>query len=244
MGKFHLIYYISMGAPDIEYSLEKAEKYLSMGVRALQFDLPSRNPYRETPLIQEKIAYAYKKYGNYSCFLDALTSFRKKHPDFEMQMVSYEDVVLTVGTLMYVDFCRRNNISTCRISGDGVMELAREDFNRAGIDTLTFIDYDMKDKDIDLARRTGRRVMLRNIREGMEPRAGMRSWKERIAFLREKGIHAPIYATAGITCGNDLIEAKEAGADGAFVGNCLMKLWDDEAAMENLLRDLETAANS
>ena len=51
MGKFHLIYYVNLGAPDIAYSLEKAEKYLSMGVRALQFDLPSRNPCRETPLI-------------------------------------------------------------------------------------------------------------------------------------------------------------------------------------------------
>ena len=244
MGKFHLIYYINMGAPDIAYSLEKAEKYLSMGVRALQFDLPSRNPYRETPLIQEKMAYAYAKYESYSCFLEALTSFRSRYPDFEMQMVSYEDVVMTIGTTAYIDFFRKNAVKTCRISGEGVIELAREDFNRAGIDTLTFIDYDMKQKDIDFARQTGRRVMLRNIREGMEPREGMRSWKERISFLRENGIQAPIYATAGITCGADLIEAKKAGADGAFVGNCLMKLWEDEPQMENLLLDLEAAAGS
>lgn len=244
MGKFHLIHYVNLGAPDIAYSLEKAEKYLSMGVRALQFDLPSRNPCRETPLIREKMAYAYAKYGDYAYFLEALTSFRSRHPDFEMQMVSYEDVVMTIGTTAYIDFCRKNAVKTCRISGDGVIELARKDFNRAGIDTLTFIDYDMKQKDIDLARQTDRRVMLRNVREGMEPREGMRSWKERISYLRANGIQAPIYATAGITCGADLIEAKEAGANGAFVGNCLMKLWEDEPQMERLLLDLEAAANS
>ena len=72
----------------------------------------------------------------------------------------------------------------------------------------------------------------------------MRSWKERISYLRANGIQAPIYATAGITCGADLIEVKEAGANGTFVGNCLMKLWEDEPQMERLLLDLEAAANS
>lgn len=44
MGKFHLVYYISMGTPSIEASLQMAETYLAHGVSALQFDLPSRNP--------------------------------------------------------------------------------------------------------------------------------------------------------------------------------------------------------
>lgn len=245
MGKFHLIYYVSMGAPDIAYSLSKAEQYLSMGVKALQFDLPSRNPYRETPFIRERMAYAYKKYGGYQVFLEALTVFRRNHPDFEMQMVSYEDVVLTVGSRAYLAFCSENQIRTCRIAGDdAVMEFARRDLNAAGIDTLTFIDYDMKQEEVELARQTGRGVMLRNVRTGMMPRDGMSSWKDRISFLREQGIQAPIYATAGISCGADLLEAKEAGADGAYVGSCLMKLWEDEAAMKDLLMDLESAANS
>ena len=46
MGRFHLVYYISMGTPSIEASLQMAETYLAHGVSALQFDLPSRNPYR------------------------------------------------------------------------------------------------------------------------------------------------------------------------------------------------------
>ena len=244
MEKFHLIYYISMGTPSIEYSLEKAEQYLRHGVKALQFDLPSRNPYRETAFIRSRMEYAYQKYGGYEPFLNALTDFRKSHPDFEMQMVSYEDVVLTIGTTRYIEFCRQNNIKTCRISGEGVMERARLDMNEAGIDTLTFIDYNLSQSDIDFAVKTGRAVMLRNIRAGMEPRAGMISWKDRISFLRSCGVSAPIYATAGITSGIGLIEAKEAGASGAFIGSCLMNTWDDESAMLSLLNDLEHAANS
>lgn len=243
MEKFHLVYYISMGAPSIEYSLEKAELYLAQGVKSLQFDLPSRNPYRENPFIKERMALAIKKYGDYDVFLQALTRFRRAHPDFEMQMVSYEDVILTIGTSRYIDFCKENNIKTVRIAGDGVIEMARKDMNAAGIDTLTFIDYDMKQQEIEFARSTGRAVMLRNARKGMEPRDGMVHWPERIQFLRKNGVKAPIYATAEIRCGRDLLEAKAAGAAGAFVGSCLMSLWDDEPAMLALLQDLEQAAN-
>lgn len=244
MGNFHLVYYISMGTPTIEASLEKAETYLAHGVKALQFDLPSRNPYRETPFIRKRMAKAWATYGGYEPFLEALTQFRRKHPDFEMQMVSYEDVILTIGTTRYIEFCKQNNIRTCRISGDGVIEWARRDMNAAGIDTLTFIDFNLPEADVDFAVQTGRAVMLRNVREGMAPRDGMVSWDERIRFLRKRGVTAPIYATAGITCGASLLEAKQAGAAGAFVGSCLMNLWDDEPAMLALLADLEQAANS
>lgn len=243
MEQFHLVYYISMGEPSIAASLEKAGLYLAQGVRALQFDLPSRNPYRENPFIRERMARAWARYGGYEPFLQALTQFRKAHPDFEMQMVSYEDVLLTIGTTRYIDFCKENRIQTVRISGDGVIELARKDMNAAGIDTLTFIDYDMKPQEVELARTTGRAVMLRNVRKGMAPRDGMVHWAERIRFLRESGVQAPIYATAEIRCGQDLLEAKAAGAAGAFVGSCLMNLWEDEPAMLDLLGDLETAAN-
>ena len=92
MGRFHLVYYISMGTPSIEASLQMAETYLAHGVSALQFDLPSRNPYRETLFIRKRMAKAWETYGGYEPFLTALTEFRRKHPDFEMQMVSYEDV--------------------------------------------------------------------------------------------------------------------------------------------------------
>ena len=244
MDKFHLIYYISMGCPSIEASLDKARLYLDHGVRALQFDLPSRNPYRETPFIKERLAYAFEKYGGYEPFLGALSAFRADHPDFEMQMVSYEDVLLTVGARRYIDYCTQNAIRTCRISGDGVVEQGRKDMNAAGIDTLTFIDYNLPEPDVQFALDTGRAVMLRNRREGMPPRDGLESWADRIAFLRGRGVTAPIYATAGIACGADLMEATEAGAQGAFVGSCLMKLWDDETAMLALLRDLENAANA
>ncbi|MFQ8807497.1 MAG: hypothetical protein ACLR8M_00765 [Oscillospiraceae bacterium] len=147
-------------------------------------------------------------YGGYEPFLTALTEFRRKHPDFEMQMVSYEDVILTIGTARYIEFCKQNNIKTCRISGDGVIELARMDMNAAGIDTLTFIDYNLPEKDVEFAVQTGRAVMLRNVRDGMEPRDGMISWDRRIRYLRKRGVNAPIYATAGITCGASLFGGK------------------------------------
>ncbi len=244
MDSFHLIYYMNLGFPSIQYTLQKAELYLQHGVKALQFDLPSRNPYRETPFIKERMKEAWNTYGSYDVFLKALTEFRKRHLGFEMQMVSYEDVFLTIGTEKYIDFCKQNNIKTCRIAGDGVIEMGRMDMNRAGIDTLTFIDFNMSQADIDFALKTGRAVMLRNVREGMAPRDGMISWKDRIQFLYQQGVRAPIYATAGISDGKALEEVRNSGAAGAFVGSCLMKLWDNETKMLSLLRDFEEVANA
>lgn len=68
----------------------------------------------------------------------------------------------------------------------------------------TFIDYNLPEKDVEFAVQTGRAVMLRNVRDGMEPRDGMISWDRRIRYLRKRGVNAPIYATAGITCGASL----------------------------------------
>ncbi|MEG1990983.1 MAG: tryptophan synthase subunit alpha [Christensenella sp.] len=244
MDNFHLIYYISMGCPSIEVSMDMAELYLENGVKALQFDLPSRNPYRETPFVRERMAFAYNKYHGYDSILEALCCFRQQNPDFEMQMVSYEDVMLTIGTMRYIEFCKQNRIKTCRISGEGIIERARIDMNAAGIDTLTFIDYNMAQEDVDFAKSTGRAIMLRNKRDGMASREGLSTWTARIDFLRAQGISAPIYATAGITCGRDLLEAKRAGVQGAFVGSCLMQLWNNKCEMLELLHELENAANS
>ena len=235
---------MNTGYPSISDTIKMTEIYLAHGVKAIQFDLPSRNPYRETDFIKMRMAGAYERYGGYEEIMNRLSTFRSEHPDFEMQMVSYEDVLVTVGTRSYIDFCRKNRIKTCRISGDGVIERARMDMNRAGIDTLTFIDYNMREEDVSFARETGRAVMLRNVRAGMEARSDMKSWTDRIGYLRERGITAPIYATAGITCGQDILEVKAAGAAGAFVGSCLMKLWEDEKNMLLLLEELERAANN
>lgn len=242
MKPFHLVYYVSMGCPSIEYSLQKAELYLENGVKAIQFDLPSRNPYRENPPIRERMRRALEACPDYEKYLEALTAFRRQHLDFEMQMVSYEDVILTIGTLNYIRFCQQNGIRTCRIAGGPSFEIARKDMNAAGIDTLTFIDYDMKDEEIAFARETGRAVMLRNKRQGMSPRENMTEWDERIRFLRERGIQQPIYATAEMKCGSDIRQARKAGADGAFVGSCLMALWDDDEKLVDLIHDLMAGA--
>ena len=189
--------FIGTAAPDQEIILIFGNDFPKKGKKGLIYSAWS-------------LAQPWETYGGYEPFLTALTEFRRKHPDFEMQMVSYEDVILTIGTARYIEFCKQNNIKTCRISGDGVIELARMDMNAAGIDTLTFIDYNLPEKDVEFAVQTGRAVMLRNVRDGMEPRDGMISWDRRIRYLRKRGVNAPIYATAGITCGASLLEAKQA----------------------------------
>ena len=64
-GNFHLVYYMNTGYPSISDTIKMTEIYLAHGVKAIQFDLPSRNPYRETDFIKMRMAGAYERYGGY-----------------------------------------------------------------------------------------------------------------------------------------------------------------------------------
>ncbi|MRN26643.1 hypothetical protein EAI30_18795, partial [Romboutsia ilealis] len=82
------------GWPNIEKTKEMVDNYVAHGVCALQFDMPSADPSRESEFIQERMRSARNLYGSgYEVYMDALREIRKKHPNLEIHLVLYPDVI-------------------------------------------------------------------------------------------------------------------------------------------------------
>jgi len=239
--KFHPVYYLINSWPSRERTLEMVDKYVAHGVRALQIDMPSTNPWGESVYIQDRMKSAIDQYGlDYEVYMDVIREIRRRHPDLELHQVLYNDIVERVGLDKFIDFCKEMNFYTVML--DDVKNSDR--LNEAGIRTTDFIFYYLPEEQVQRAIETKNLVMLRSNKDHPEwvPRDGLHSWTDRVAYIRNRGVEGPVFAVAGILTKEQLEDVKAAKADGAYIGTTLMKLWDDEEALWKLLDELESVA--
>ena len=225
--KFSPAFYIINGWPSVEKTIEMVDKYVDHGVNAIQICMPSSNPYGEYKFIQERMKHAIDKYGlNYDVFMDCIREIRKRHPKIEFHQVLYNDVADRIGLEKFADYCLEVQTYTVMVDNNETADY----LNSRGVRTTDFLHYDMPEFMVERAVRTKNLVMLRsNSRyEDMEPREGLATWKQRIEWLRKRGVEGPIYPVSGISTKEQLQEVKDAGADGAYIGTALMELWEDE----------------
>lgn len=228
--KFSPVYYIINGWPTVEKTIEMADRYVEHSVSGIQICLPSTNPWGESRFIQDRMKHALDTYGHdYTIFMDAIREIRRRHPDLEFHQVLYNDVAESIGLDRFADYCLE--IQTYTVMVDNLA--TADHLNARGIRTTDFLMYDMPEEMVQRAVRTKNLVMLRsnNRYEDMPPRDGMSTWKQRIQWLRQRGVEGPIYPVSGISTKEQLQEIKEAGADGAYIGTVLMQLWDNEDAL-------------
>lgn len=239
--RFHPIYYMINGWPSLEKTVQMADQYVQHGVKAIQIDMPSTDPYGESQYIKDRMAFAIHKYGlNYDVFMDNIRRIRRDHPELRIYIIIYPDVFAAIGPARFVEFCKEVGVYCAAVAGNE----GKDYLMRNGVRTSDGVTYYLPEEQVVRALSTGNIVNLRSKKDHPEwvPRDGMDSWKDRIAYLRGRGITAPIIAMAGILTGEQLREAKDAGADGAYIGTVLMQLWDDEEALWRKLDELETAA--
>ena len=131
-----------------------------------------------------------------------------------------------IGLEKFADYCLEVQTYTVMVDNNETADY----LNSRGVRTTDFLHYDMPEFMVERAVRTKNLVMLRsNSRyEDMEPREGLATWKQRIEWLRKRGVEGPIYPVSGISTKEQLQEVKDAGADGAYIGTALMELWEDE----------------
>lgn len=224
--RFRPVFYIINGWPNIEKTKEMVDNYVAHGVCALQFDMPSADPSRESEFIQERMRSARNLYGSgYEVYMDALREIRKKHPNLEIHLVLYPDVIETIGLERFGDFCKEIEVYSVLAMDPEIMRY----LNGRGIATAAFIGYDTSEKAIELAKANDNQIVFLSNKNGRtEPRLGLTTWKERVAYIRKAGVKAPVFGVTGISTAEELNEVKQAGADGAYIGTIMMKLWDQE----------------
>lgn len=239
--KFYPVYYFTLACPTIERTLEKVDQYAEKaGVNAIQIDMPSKDPYGETDLVKAMMAKCLADHNEqYDVFMDAIRSIRKKHPDMEIHIVVYPDVVDSIGLEKFTDFCKEINAFTVRIAGTETFPDVIDYLNAHGLVTSDCINYSMPEEDVIRCRDTKGIIHMRTKRKTEAPNRGLETWEQRLKYVRDHGVTARVFATADMKTAQDLINAREAGADGVYVGNVLMNLWDDEEALWKLLKEMQ-----
>lgn len=205
-------------------------------------DMPSAHPIYETELIKGYMRDALERYEGYAPYMDALREMRRKHPEIGLHLVLYPDVIQAIGLEQLRAFVDENRIASIMVAGGDPQVLAS--LRQVGITTIERIECDMQDEQLRVLSRYPETQYLNfNYKRHAELQPhGCVSFKEKIAYIRKSGVRARILAVEGIANGQMMREVREAGANGALLGNALMRLWDDEGALWALFDEFQAAA--
>ena len=240
---FRVIYYISLACPTVERSLEMIEKYIQAGANSFQIDMPSHDPYGETDFVKKCMHDALAAHGDYDFYMDTFRELRRRHPQLEISIVVYKDVIDEIGIEKFTDFCNEIGMYSVRLAGNDDREAYTKYMRDHGLYTVEGVGYYMPEEHIQAVLGRNNIVTLRTKRKTEAPNRGMETWEQRVGYPRSRGVTAPIFAIADMKGAEDILRAKNGGANGTIVGNVLMQLWDDEDAFEKKLKEIQACAD-
>ena len=239
---FQPIYYVTGSLGSVEKSVQMMEQYMLHGARAFQVDMPSQNPVYETDLIKQAMQDALKRYDGYEPYMDSFCALRQRHPEAVLHCVLYPDVIRAIGMERLTGFVKEAGVSTVMVAGGDAETLAL----LAGhhIATIGRIDKNLLDDQLKkISLESPDRYYNFNYKHHREQAPhGCETFQQKIAYIRNTGVCATILAVEGVKHGDMMSEVKQAGTDGALVGNALMNLWNDETALWELFEQFQAFA--
>lgn len=233
-----LICYLSNGYPSIECSKALAEDYADAGCDIIEIDFPAHDPYLESPYLAARMKDALAAEGDYEKYMRGMTDIKRKLPHTRFILLAYEATVLEIGYERFLAFCRENGFSDMILVGLKD-ETVKEKFMADGMGVSCYVQFQMLPEEVESAKQSNGFVYMQYMRD--EPGDGQvnpacPTLKDCIAHLRQQGIGRPIYCGVGIHTPEDARMAKEAGADGIFIGSAVLKLQDDIPAMKKMIQ--------
>lgn len=239
---FNPIYYMCAACPTTEKTIEMADKYIAHGAHALQIDMPSKDPYAETDFVKSMMSNSLDRSSDYKTYMDAIREIRFRHPELELHVVVYHDVVDSIGLDAFIDFGKEINVASFMIPNNTKETI--EATENAGITDMKIIVHAMPDNEVKMCVDAGKHniVAIRNKKPGETDTPGLETYEKKYKFLRDKGVVSPIYSVFGISTKEALAAVKATGSDGAIIGNVLMRLWDDEYSLWKLLEEFNSLA--
>ena len=240
---FKIMYYFTIACPTVEKTKEMIDRYAERGVNCIQLDMPSSDPFGESDFVKRLMREALEAHPDYDYYMDAIRDIRKAHPDMTISMVVYTDVIDAIGVEKYVDFLQEIGAEYNMIAGEH--PACKKRMEEKGISCVKGgIAYHQPEYDIEDAREYGENdiVLMRTKRVTESLNRRCHAWADRIKLARDGGVKCQIWAVAEIGSGADMAERKNAGAQGAIVGNVLMRLWNDEEKLWKLLDEFQSYA--
>ena len=230
-----IICYLSNGYPTLEESYRIAEAYAQAGCKIIEIDFPARDPYLENELIKSRMHEALKVCDDYDQYMESILKLKKNLPEVQLLLLAYEETVIEIGIDKFTRFCIENelrDIILVGLKGDKV----KNEMIAKGIRVSCYVQYHLDETEVALAKESNGFVYMQAKPDGnIHP--NYPTLKECIQFVREQGVERPIYCGVGVHTPADAKEVKEAGADAAFIGSTILKLYDDIPTMKKTIHE-------
>lgn len=242
----NLILYLSLGYPNLNKSIEIAQRYVEAGCDVIEADFPASDPYLDSPFIQSRMKGALSAESDYSKYMETIETIHKNHPHTRFIILAYEQTILKIGKESFLHFMKRNGFQDLIYVGKQEHPEIKEYLMDNDIRLSSFVRYHLPQEDLDSARKTNGFVYLQAKSTG-EVHDTYQNLDEMISFLRKEITpDRMIYCGVGISSPDDVARAKDAGADGVFVGSRVLKLHDEPVEMERVIKELkiETWSNN
>lgn len=231
-----LIGYLSLGYPNIERTHEIAKVYTENGVNVLEVDLPAKDPYLDSPFIQDRMLGALKKNSNYQDYLDAIVKISQDHPKQEIFVLAYEATIKEVGVERFIKHLQKAHVKNMIYVGGNDQEVKQQLMN-AGIGLASYVRLDLPESDLVESKSSNGFIYLQAKSDKTD-----RTLKDAISYLRKhEAVGKKINCGVGVSTKEDVRMVKEAGADGVFIGSTFLKLHDDVEALKKKIEEIKSA---
>lgn len=207
-----------------------AEIYTRAGADMIEIDFPSRNPYLESEFIADRMAEALGACDDYDVYMDGMRRVKRLLPSTQFILMVYENTVEEIGPDKFIEFCRSNcyeDLILVGLKGENIKNLCIQN----GLKVSCYVQRRMDRKEIEYAKQSNGFVYLQAKANSDQVNPLYPTLKDCIDHLRCSGIDRPIYCGVGIHTPEDAAAAKEAGADGVFIGSTILKLHDNIPAL-------------
>jgi len=232
-----IICYLSNGYPTLAESHKTALAYAEAGCRIIEVDFPSRDPFLESEYIAGRMQSALEACDDYERYMEAILALKSDLPGVKLLVLAYENTVLELGTERFIGFCLENDLKDILLVGIKD-DTVKAQMIAAGLQVSCYVQYHLPAAEIESARQSNGFVYLQaKPYEEQEQNSQYPTLKDCIDHLRGSGIARPIYCGVGVHAPEDVKMVKDAGADAAFVGSTILKLWDHVPKMQDKIRE-------
>lgn len=229
-----LICYLSNGYPDLENSIEMARNYADAGCDVIEIDFPSKNPYLEGEYISNRMKAALENCSDYQKYMDGIVRIKQENPGTQIILLIYENTLLEIGVDRFIAFCRENELTDMIYVGNHNVEVKEKLINN-GIKLSCYVQFHMPEEEVKAALASNGFVYMQAKPTTGNVNPAFPTLKHCIEHLKNRGITREIYCGVGIYTLEDIRMARDAGADGVFVGSTILKLQDDIPRMKETI---------
>lgn len=230
-----LICYLNNGYPSIEASEEMARFYTEAGCDIIEIDFPSRNPYLEGELIASRMGEALQACDDYSVYMAGMVRIKTALPGTKFILLAYENTVEEIGLDAFTDFCLDNGFMDLILVGMK-SETVKDRLIDCGVRVSCYVQYNLDPQEVEYAKQSNGFVYLQGKPTDGKVNPQYTTLGDCVSYLRGQGIARPIYCGVGIHTPEDVTMAKQAGADGVFVGSAILTKQHDIPAMQDVIR--------